>query len=161
MMYSKNMNENTAEQQSIKCEVKVPKWFEEYADKFSRSGKQLKTEVFDMSKMTADELNKHLGGDFKELPYEALGTILSEGSDDLNVAKSLREMRETYLADHPEKQISKGASEGVITFDGRFISQKDWETATDSEKRAIMVGSTCIHFNSDTPGMGSSPKDRF
>jgi hypothetical protein len=90
-----------------------------------------------------------------------LKTLFIDGAGDPRVAGMLRKKRTEYLKLHPEEQAGRGASDGVITYDGRFISKKDWDSATDSEKRAILVGATCFHYNSDTPGMGSSPSDRW
>src|SRR5258706_6642414 len=111
--------------------------------------------------MDLGKLKKHMGGDINEVSYEFLETLFIDGSDSQEVANVLRTKRQEYLRNHPEKQVAKGAGEGIITYDGRFISREMWNSATDSEKRGALVGSTCFHYNSDTPGMGSDPKDRF
>ena len=142
--------------------IKVPDWYRKYSDRISVTGKDLLQEVKEVSEMNYELLNAHLGGNVDELPYEILQTLFITGTDDDKVAEILRGKRERYLLNHPEMRKSDPrAGMGIITYDGRFIPQKDWETATDSEKRAAMVGSTCFHFNSETPGMGSSPNDRW
>jgi len=96
------------------------------------------------------------------LPYEFLDTLFINGSDNELVGTILRKKREAYVKKHPEKTRGvPGAGKGIITFDGRFIPQSTWISATDSEKRGALVGSTCFHYNSETPGMGSDPSDRF
>lgn len=142
-------------------QIITPEWFEHYKEKLIKNHKDPLEEVKALSSMTTEELEKHIGGKIGELPYEVLETLFIDGSDDQNVVGVLRTKRADYLKKHPEKQVSKGASEGIITFDGRFISKKVWETASASEKRGALVGSTCFHYNSDTPNMGSNPKDRF
>lgn len=142
--------------------VYVPEWFVKYANKLREDETDLLKEVDDLSKMTQDQVNKHIGGNFQELPYEFLDTMFIGGTDDERVAAELRKKREIYLKTHPEKSRGvSGIDKGIVTFDGRFIPQKTWVTATDSEKRGALVGSTCFHYNSDTPGMDSSPEDRF
>ncbi|KKT35847.1 MAG: hypothetical protein UX12_C0020G0003 [Candidatus Collierbacteria bacterium GW2011_GWC1_45_47] len=140
---------------------KVPEWFGKYTDKLRQEKTDLLAEVDRLSEMNLENLTQHIGGNVNELPYEFLQTIFIDGSDDPRVADILREKRGEYLKSHPEKQVAKGASEGIIAHDGRFIPKALWDTATDSEKRGVMVGSTCFHYNSETPGMGSSPEDRF
>lgn len=140
----------------------VPSWYNDYVGKLLNSQKDLAQEVKDVSEMKYEDLSKHIGGRIDELPYEVLGTLLKEGSDDENVASMLREKREEYVKTHPEAYKGVlGASEGIIMHDGRVISQKDLASASESEKRAIFVGSTCFHYNSGTPGMDSNPKDRW
>jgi len=103
-----------------------------------------------------------LGGKIEELPYETLNTLFIDGTDDPDVATLLRIKREQHVKIHPEDTRGvPGVDVGISTFDGRFINKATWDTATDSEKRGALVGSTCFHYNSDTPGMGSTPKDRF
>jgi hypothetical protein len=99
--------------------------------------------------------------DLNTLTYEELCSIYPDGSDDTRVVGILRKKRETYLKKHPEEQVASGASNGVITYDGRVIPKSVWVTATPSEIRGALVGSTCFHYNSDTPGMDSDSKDRF
>lgn len=139
----------------------VPGWFEKYRQDVEKSGKDLLKEVELLATMKKTDLEEHLGGGIRELPYEVLETLFIDGSDDASVADVLRSKRKAYLETHPEKQIAKGASEGIITYDGRFIPKKQWDSASDSEKRGALVGSTCFHYESETPGMGSSPQDRF
>lgn len=139
-----------------------PKWFNEYAKKLKVKNVDLLEEINTLSTLKLASLEKYLGGRLVDLPYETLETILINGSDDENVGALLREKREEYLKIHPEKSKGvSGSGQGIITFDGRFIPQSLWITASDSEKRGALVGSTCFHYNSDTPGMGSDPKDRF
>jgi hypothetical protein len=140
----------------------VPNWYNEYVDKLVQSGRDITLEAEEASKMSSDKLNEHLGGKINDLPYEVLRSLLPNGSDDENVGAVLSGKRAEYLKNHKDEyKGNHDAGKGVITYDGRFISKQDWDSATDSEKRAIMVGSTCFHFNSDTPGMGSDPKDRW
>lgn len=139
----------------------IPAWYGQYTDRLRESNEDLLAEVDRLSHMTLDQLEDKLGGKIEELPYEFLQTMFIDGSDHPEVADVLRRKRQGYLKDHPEQEVAKGAAEGIITFDGRFVPKKLWDTATDSEKRGALVGSTCFHYNSDTPGMGSSPQDRF
>lgn len=138
-----------------------PGWFDRYVQRVNRSNTDLLEEVRSLSGMSQSQLEGYLGGRIEELPYSVLQTLFIDGSDDRRVADVLRRKRAEYLEDHPEEAVARGASEGIITFDGRVISKKKWNSASDSEKRGALVGSTCFHYNSDTPGMGSSPDDRF
>lgn len=142
-------------------EVRVPEWFKKYSDNLRGKKVDPLVEVNNLANMKLDQLKKHMGGNINELPYELLQTLFIDGSDSAEVADVLKLKRKEYLLNHPEKQMARGASEGIITYDGRFISKEVWNTASDSEKRGALVGSTCFHYNSDTPGMGSSPKDRW
>ena len=140
----------------------APDWFDNYLQRLNVEGRDLLEEVKLLSTFDVKRLEERLGGPVNEIPYETLMTLFVEGSDDPLVAEVLRNKRAVYLKSHPEEYKGAiGAGMGVITYDGRFISQKDWQTTTDSEKRAILVGSTCFHYNIDTPGMGSDSKDRF
>jgi len=146
--------------QMTRAEV-APDWYEGYKKRIVEGGVDLLDEIKKVSEMKLEEITKHMGGKIEELPYVVLKELFIEGSEDQRVADILRKKRTNYLKLHPEEQISRGASEGVITYDGRFISKEDWDTASDSEKRAVLVGSTCFHFNSGTPGMDSNPEDRW
>jgi len=141
--------------------VESPAWFNEYVSDLKENNVDFLDEVNTISSLSLDEIEERIGGELSELPYEYLQTLFIDGTDVLEVASFLREKREKYLLNHPELQLSKGYSEGVISNDGRFISKEEWESASDSEKRAIMVGSTCFHYNSGTPGMDSNPDDRW
>lgn len=155
------MTEPTEQQKNLNSQVILPEWYEKYIDNFVQSKKDLDLEKAHVEKLNPEDLKSHIGGNFEELPYEALQVLMPKGSDDIIVADVLRDKRTKYLKEHPEMQKDRGASEGVIAFDGRFIPMSDWETATASERRAILVGSTCFHFNSGTPGMDSNPKDKY
>lgn len=140
----------------------VPMWFGEYTRKIQSDNGDLLVEVKLLSTLNKVKLNNHLGGNIEELPYKILQTLLIEGTDDEEVAEILRSKREIYLKTHPEEYKGvANAGLGIVAFDGRFISQTDWDTASDSEKRAVLVGSTCFHYNSGTPGMDSDPRDRW
>ena len=104
-----------------------------------------------------EDISKEIGGNVSDLGYDLLRTLFSEGSDDEQMAEVLRAKRNEYFKAHPEL-VEK--VEGIIAYDGRVIPMNDWLDASDSEKRGILVGSTCFHYNSDTPGMDSSPNDR-
>jgi len=142
-------------------EKAIPEWFESYKKALAENKVDLLEEIKNLSTHTYEDISKRIGGPVENLPYDVLRSLFINGFDDEKLAGILRDKRTEYLNDHPEEVFSKNASEGVITFDGRFISKADWDTATDSEKRAIMVGSTCFHYNSDTPGMGSNVNDRW
>ena len=137
----------------------IPEWYRRYSEKLRQEKRDLIGEVESLSHMDSRELSSHIGGSIEELPYEFLQTMFIDGTDDVEVAGILRKKREGYLKDHPEKQVARGASEGIITFDGRFIPKEMWNTASPSQRIGWLVGSTCFHYNSDTPGMDSSPDD--
>lgn len=138
----------------------VPPWYVEYAKNVPKD--KLLDEVRTISSLSIQEINSRMGGNIAELPYDCLKTLFIDGSDDQEIVLLLRKKRETYLKDHPEAYNGvRGALEGIVSYDGRVVSMEDWKSATDSEKRGVLVGSTCFHYNSDTPGMGSSPKDRW
>lgn len=156
------MNESSIEQNiGTNEKVLLPEWYANYVKILHDNKVDLEREIENVGKMSMEELNTHIGGRADELPYEVLGTLLIDGSDSEEVANLLRNKREKFLLNHPEMQKGRGASEGIITYDGRFISKEDWESASSSEKRGALVGSTCFHYNSGTPGMDSSPKDRW
>lgn len=141
---------------------KIPAWFGEYTKRLADTNKDLLDEVKELASMKLEDVKKHIGGNPEELPYEFLDTMLITGSDDEEMALILRSKREKFVHRHPDQSRGvPGIEKGISTFDGRFIPQKTWVTASDSEKRGALVGSTCFHYNSDTPGMGSDPKDRF
>lgn len=156
------MEESISEKVISETQSNVPKWYNNYVEGLIKSGKDITEDIETAGSMSKEQLDAHFGGKIEELPYEILRSILEKGSDDESVGAILRGKRAEYLKDHKEdyKGVSN-AGKGVIAFDGRFIPIQDWESATESEKRAIMVGSTCFHYNSDTPGMGSNPKDRW
>lgn len=141
--------------------VDNPRWFEEYVSKTKKTDRDLLTEIKALSEMSPTEIKNYIGGDIKDLPYETLETLFIDGSDNKDVVDILHKKRDVYIKIHPEKQIARGASEGIIGFDGRVIPVEKWSSASDSEKRNFLVGATCFHLNSDTPGMDSSPNDRF
>ena len=151
----------SSEQQRI--EKERPGWFIKHLLVLGQRGEDAcLEEIKSLATMNLNEVNGLLGGEVRDLPYEMLCTMFIEGTADEQIASTLRAKREDYLKRHPNLRSSDpDAGRGVIAYDGRFISWKDWESATDSEKRAIMVGSTCFHYNSDTPGMSSSPNDRW
>lgn len=138
-----------------------PGWFSGYTGRLKKENKDLLEEIKELSGMPLGQVEMRIGGSLDDLPYQTLQTLFIDGSDDQKVAGILRSKRSQYLLVHPEEQKSRGASKGIITFDGRFIPKGVWQTATDSEKRGALVGSTCFHYNSDTPNMDSSPTDRF
>ena len=141
--------------------VIVPVWYNAYVGKLRASETDLAQEIENISSMSMSEVNSHIGGNLEELPYEILGPLFIEGSDDEQVAELLRKRRAKYVEIHPEEYKGvPGAMEGVILCDGKFVSKADWDEATDSEKRGL-VGRTCFHWVSDTPNMDSSPKDRW
>lgn len=151
-----------SEEQQSGSEGSVPKWFDKYTSGLLKRKVDLLREVDELSKLNPGKLRGHLGGNIEELPYEVLETLFIGGSDNGDVAALLRKKREEYVRLHPEKSRgAQGADQGIITFNGRFIPQLMWSSASDSEKRGALVGSTCFHYNSDTPGMGSNPNDRF
>jgi|GEM_PF-5291719 hypothetical protein len=138
-----------------------PEWFSDYVDNLKKSKTDLLDEIKKLSAMSLNQVESRIGGKLDDLPYEYIKTLFIEGSDNEEVADSLRKARNRYLLNNPKEQLARGASEGVISNDGRFISLEEWNSATESEKRAIMVGSTCFHYNSGTPGMDSEPSDRW
>ena len=145
---------------SIQKKGAVPVWYVEYTKNIPKD--KLLDEVRAISTLSIQEINSRMGGNIAELPYDCLKTLFIDGSDDQEVVLLLRNKRETYLKGHPEVYNGvRGALEGIVSYDGRVVSMEDWKTASDSEKRGVLVGSTCFHYNSDTPGMGSSPKDRW
>jgi len=149
-------------EQTVSTETHIPSWYNDYVGKLLKSQKSLEQEVRDVSEMDSETLKKHIGGRVEDLPYEVLSTLLIDGSDDETVAGILRDKREKYIEDHPEAYKGvPGITDGIIMHDGRVISQKDLASASESEKRAIFVGSTCFHYNSGTPGMDSNPSDRW
>ena len=140
----------------------VPEWFGKYVNSIREKGSDLLAEINKLSTMKLAELNMYLGGNVDSLPYELLNTLFINGSDDLEVGAILSKKREGYVKLHPK--MTRGVPEierGIITYNGSFIPQSVWETATDSEKRGALVGSTCFHYNSGTPGMDSKPTDRW
>ncbi len=142
--------------------VRIPEWYNNYVGKLFKDEANLVRELDLVAEMNYSQLNNHLGGSIDELPYEVLGTLLINGTDDEKVANILRLKRQKYLEKHPEEYKGvRGAQEGIIGFDGIVHPMSDWRDASMSEKIGVLVGSTCFHYNSDTPGMSSSPKDRF
>lgn len=145
-------------EETRRLEKENPEWYQEYLKKINNNRVDLLDLVRRLSSMQMDDISSEMNGNVEDLGYELLSTLFSEGSTDERMAAVLTRKRGEYVKKHPELV---GKSEGIITFDGRVISMEDWNTATDSEKRAILVGSTCFHYNSGTPGMDSSPKDRW
>ena len=99
--------------------------------------------------LSLPELNARLGVKFEDLSYNDMRAVLPDGSEDEQVSDIFRNKREEYITEHPEEMQGKGAAEGVIGYDGRFIPLSDWETLTPDDKFAILVGMTCFHYNSD------------
>jgi len=93
-------------------------------------------------------------GNYDNLPYEVLKTFLPDGTKDQMVAQVLRHKRGVWLKDHPDQSIAdSNALEGVITFSGQFVPKKIWEKMSRGERRGVLVGSTCSHFEHGVPGM--------
>lgn len=140
----------------------IPKWFDDYKVRFFDEKFDALKEIDKLSTLNIKQLNEHLGGSFEDLPYEVMDTLLVDGTDVTEVAEILKAKRVQYLKIHPEMTRGvPGADQGIITFNGRFINKNIWSTATPSEKRSALVGTTCFHYNSGTPGMDDSPDDRF
>jgi hypothetical protein len=135
-------------------ELGLPVEVKEYVNGILKDSGKLREEVEGLIGMGMEGVNKRLGVDMNKLPYEILRVLFPDGSDHAEVGKILSKKREEYLKTHPEEQVAKGASKGVITCDGMFVSQDRWDQATPAERRTILVGRTCFHWNSDTPGMG-------
>lgn len=148
------------EESGMTPEMHIPSWYRVYSEKLRQENVNLVEEVNRLSEMRLNDLERHLGGSIKELPYEFLQTLFIDGTDDEQVAGILRDKRQTYLKDHPEAyKGSKGASEGIVGFDGRVWSKAQWDKMTLSERQGVLVGSTCFHYESGTPGMTSNPED--
>lgn len=142
--------------------VEVPEWFDEYRKTFNNEDFDVLKEIAKLSAYDLKELEKYIGGKFEELPYEIMDALLIDGTNSLEVAEILKIKRKEYLKIHPEMSRGvPGIDVGITTFNGRFINKDLWATASDSEKRSALVGTTCFHYNSGTPGMDDSPNDRF
>lgn len=142
--------------------LEVPLWFKQYRQRFYDDNFDILNEIDTLSKMDLKKLSDRMGGNFTDLPYEVMDTLLVDGSDVPEVVNVLRKKRTDYLKLHPEMTRGvPGADEGIITFNGRFINKAMWATASPSEKRSALVGTNCFHYNSGTPGMDDSPDDRF
>lgn len=140
---------HSAEVQKLPC---PPEWYQKFAERlslgeFSKTIKKLDT-------MNFTELKCYLGGDIRELPYEFLQILFPDGSDNIRVAIFLRQQREKYLIVHPEQEQGRGATEGVIGYDGRFVHISVWNELSPADRFVLLVGTTCFHYNSDTPGFG-------
>ncbi len=159
--FQNNKKIDDLEQRAEKVDTR-PDWFKDYVKKIREEKRDILQELQKLSMMKLDEINKHIGGNFEDLPYEIMDTLLVDGSESKDVVDILIRKRTDYIKIHPEKTRGvSGADEGIITFNGRFINKKVWDTASDSEKRSAMVGTTCFHYNSGTPNMDDSPNDRF
>ena len=101
-----------------------------------------------VSEMTLSQLDLHIGGSTRGLPYQDLRCLLPNGSSDAVVGDILREKRRIYLLNHQDEVTSRDASKGVSTFDGRFISRAELQKMSAEELRGVFVGTTCSHYNS-------------
>lgn len=136
--------------------VCLPEWYTRYVGALTGQSDLLENEIVNLSKMNLVELKERMGGDITEIPYDFLRTIFPTGSSDESVVNILRKKRTDYLKLHPEEQKIKDADKGVIGFDGRFYPETAWEKMTPAERRGVVVGTTCFHYNSDTPGMSDT-----
>ena len=154
---------NSAEDMALSAEeiMSEPQWYHDYTDRLISGKVDMANELRKLSELGVNRLNQRLNGDINDLQYCFLRTLFPDGSEDEEVANILRKKRTEYLKTHPEERIARGASVGIIGFDGRFYTMEQYEGMTDSEKRGVFVGSTCFHYNSETPGMGSKPTDRY
>jgi len=149
--------EKSSQEKAEQKKREKPEWYDDYVKKIHEEDVDLLSLVRRFSEMSIEEISKEIGGNLSDLNYDTLKTLLSEGSENAEVAQLLRDKRTTFLKESGQlPQI-----EGIVAYDGRVIPMKDWLSATDSEKRAILVGSTCFHYNSGTPGMDSNPTDRY
>lgn len=81
-------------------------------------------------------------------PDEELLRKYPEGSEDSGIADKLRKARERLFG-----KKEKGL---VIGFDGRIYPEGQFDQMKPAEKRGVCVGSTCIHYESDVPGMSDT-----
>ncbi len=44
----------------------------------------------------------------------------------------------------------------VVGIDGRVYGEDEYNQMTPAQKRGVCVGSTCIHYESDVPGMSDT-----
>lgn len=139
-------------------ESSLPEWFKTYKKKLHDENTDLEEEIKNLSKLKESQLIERLGGKIQDLPYEVLQMLFVDGSDHDEVADVLRKKREGYLKSKPDyaERFGKGF---IVGFDGRIWSVEQWSSMTPSEKRGVMVGSTCFHYESGTPGMSSEPGD--
>ena len=106
-----------------------------------------------LSNLRSDDLRAEIG-DYQQLPYEVLRNLLPGGTEDGEVAQVLRDKREVWLVDHPDQSVVKlNAAKGVITFSGQFVSQDVWMKMTMGERRGVLVGTTCSHYEHDVSGL--------
>lgn len=115
--------------------------------------KRVQSEVERLGTLSHDDLTSELGP-YETYPYDQLRVLLAEGSDDEDVAEVLREKRVQWLRDNPNERIgnTEGAK-GVITVHGEFIPWSAFEHMTAGERRGVLVGNTCSHYEHDVPGL--------
>ena len=129
-----------------------PQWYQEFAAEVAT--KNITDVVGELANMNFTQLQAKMGGDIKDLPYELLQVVFPDGSENEEVAQFLREKRESYLKEHPEEAQGRGAANGIIGYDGRFYSYEYLKELKPADMFVILVGTTCFHYNSDTPGYG-------
>ncbi len=134
-------------------EVVIPNWYQDFAVSMAKA-ENVSEKLANFDTLSYAAINAAIGGDMRELPYQVLRVLLPDGSDNQQVADVLRSSREEYLKSHPDEVQGRGATEGIISYDGRFIPIKIWETLTEHQKFAVFVGSTCTHYAGDVPGYG-------
>ena len=113
-----------------------PDWYAEYiAGLVTKTGESIRDEILKLDSLSLVDLNIKFGGDIRGLQYDFLRTLFPTGSDNSEVAEILRKKREEYLKEHPEEQVARGASEGIIGFDGRFYPKSEWDKMTAAQRR--------------------------
>lgn len=136
-------------------------WFSYYLQKITGyNSVRLAREISHLEGLSPEELSRAIGGDFSTLSYLQMTCILPNGSNNQQVADIIREERKKYLLDHPEEEQGRGATDGVIGFDGRFFTLKKWGEMSPSDRFAVVIGSTCSHYNHDVPGYGDNLSEK-
>jgi len=134
-------------------EKPVPEWFSKFVAENMKDEESAKATIAKNVFMDLDTLKARLGGDLKDVPYKTLLAVLPY-SEIPQVGLELSNIRKNYLREHPEENVTKQNSY-YITYDGRVILDEGQEL-TPAQKREITVGTTCFHYNSDTPGMSDT-----
>jgi len=146
---------NMAEIKAVPIEVSCPPdWFLKYSESLV-DDRRLAEEQKSLEGLGLDAIKARLGGDIKDLPYPSLQLLFPKGSDDEEVGAVLREKRTEFSMDHPEI-LNLGDSEGIISADGVVVLKSDYDKMTAAQKRGVMVGRTCFHYESGRRGMSDT-----